>query len=294
MPTNVDHRLAAQLLPDRPEAGHKGTFGHVFVLAGSRGFTGALRLTCEAAGRSGCGLVTAGIPQALADIAAITLLESMSHPLPDTPAQTLAAAAAEPALAFATYKDAVVLGPGLSTHPETGAFVQAFVARCIPPLVVDADGLNLLAHDLAPLQERAPATTILTPHPGEMARLSGIDTEAVQADRASVAREFAAAHGVIVVLKGQGTIIAHPDGATAITTTGNSGLGTGGTGDVLAGLLGGLLAQGINAWDAARLGVWLHGTAGDYAAAQFTARAMLARDVLACIPDAFRALEPTP
>lgn len=290
MKNTITRGYAAHLLPPRPPEGHKGTFGHVFIIAGSRGFTGAMRMTCEAAGRAGSGLVTVGIPHALGDVAAITLLEAMSRLLPDTPQQTIAAAALDPALAFAEDKQAVVLGPGLSTHEETAAFVQGFVPQCAPPLVIDADGLNNLAHDLAPLDKRPDGTTIITPHPGEMARLAGCDTRTVQADREAVARDFAAAHGVVVVLKGFHTVVAHPDGETATNTTGGSGLGTGGTGDVLAGLLGGLLAQGLSPWDAARLGVWVHGYAGDCAAEQYTARAMLARDVLECIPQAFGAL----
>ena len=291
MPHTISRATAAKLLPPRPEDGHKGTFGHVFVIAGSRGFTGALRLTCEAAGRSGCGLVTAGVPRGLGDIAAMTLLESMSRLLPDTPEQAVSGAAVEPALAFAADKSAVVLGPGISTQGDTRIFVHAFVPRCMPPLVLDADALNILAYNLAPLADRAPGTTILTPHPGEMARLADVDTKMVQENRAQIAAEFAAAHGAVVVLKGRATVVAHPDGSTAVNTTGNSGMATGGTGDVLAGLLGGLLAQGMSPWDAARLGVWLHGYAGDSAADQFTSRAMLARDVIACIPQAFGALE---
>lgn len=286
----LSRHAAAHLLPPRPPEGHKGTFGHVFVIAGSRGFTGALRLTCEAAGRAGSGLVTAGVPHALGDIAAVTLLETMSRLLPDTPEQTLAASAAEPALAFAADKDACVLGPGLSTHPETRAFVRAFVPDCQPPLVLDADGLNNIADDVALLKARVPGTTIVTPHPGEMARLAGLDTGAVQADRKGAAVAFARTNNVVVVLKGHQTVLAHPDGTAVLNVTGNSGMGTGGTGDVLAGLLGGLLAQGLPAWDAARLGVWLHGYAGDCAAGQYTGRAMLARDVIECIPQAFGAL----
>lgn len=291
MPNATTRSIAARLLPPRPQDGHKGTFGHAYIIAGSRGFTGAVRLACEAAGRAGCGLVTAGIPASLADMAAVTLLESMSMALPETPDQTISSSAIEPALAFASTKNAAVIGPGMTTHPGTWAFVHGFVAQCGPPLVVDADGLNVIAEDLTPLSDRTPCTTILTPHPGEMARLTRLSTREVQENRESIARQLAAATQSVVVLKGHETVVAHPDGTAAVNTTGNHGMATGGTGDVLAGLLGGLLAQGMPAWDAARLGVWLHGYAGDCAAAQFTARAMLARDVLACIPHAFGALE---
>jgi NAD(P)H-hydrate epimerase len=215
----------------------------------------------------------------------------MYRELPETLDHTISSSAIEPALAFVATKNAAVVGPGISTHPGTWAFVHGFVAQCAPPLVVDADGLNILAEDLAPLGDRASCSTILTPHPGEMARLVRMSVREVQESREVIARQLAAATGAIVVLKGHDTLIAHPDGSVAMNTTGNHGMATGGTGDVLAGLLGGLLAQGMDAWDAARLGVWLHGYAGDCAAAQFTARAMLARDLLACIPHAFGALE---
>lgn len=291
MPDAITRGSAAKLLPPRPQDGHKGTFGHVLVIAGSRGFSGAVKLACEAAGRSGCGLVTAGIPTSLAPMAANTLLEAMYMTLAETPDATIASAAIEPALAFAANKDATVIGPGLSTHPGTWAFVNNFIAQCAPPLVVDADGLNILAEDLGPLSDRAPGTAILTPHPGEMARMARITTEEVQLNRDRIALQLAASTKTIVVLKGHDTIIAHPDGGLAVNTTGNHGMATGGTGDVLAGLIGGLLAQCMTPWDAARLGVWLHGYAGDCAAAQFSARAMLARDLLACIPQAFGALE---
>lgn len=290
MPDTLTKQTVARLLPLRPDDGHKGTFGHVFVIAGSRGFTGAMRLTCEAAGRAGSGLVTVGVPRCLGDVAAITLLEAMSRLLPDTPEATLAAAAVGPALDFAAGKDACVLGPGISAHAETKAFVRGFVPACGAPLVLDADGLNVLSDDLAPLKAREAGTTIVTPHPGEMARLAGLTTEAVQADREAVALDFARAHGVVVVLKGYRTVVAHLDGSLAVNTTGNSGMGTGGTGDVLAGILGGLLAQGLPAWDAARLGVWLHGYAGDCAAAAYTGPALLARDVIAYIPEAYKRL----
>lgn len=284
-------QTAAKLLSPRPDEGHKGTFGHVFLLAGSRRYPGAMRLACEGASRSGAGLVTAGIPQTIIGVAAVTLLESMGLALPDTPSGALGRDAIEPAMDFAHDKDSVVMGPGLGTEEETLDFVLDCVPRITAPLVLDADGLNLVAKNVLCLIPRLTATTIVTPHPGEMARLAGISTKEVQAQRETVAASFAKTHRVIVVLKGFETIVAHPDGRIAVNTTGNSGMGTGGTGDILAGLLGGLLAQGMAPWDAARLGVWLHGCAGDIAAREFTARAMIARDVIASLPQAFGTLE---
>ena len=276
-------------LPERPEQGHKGSFGHLFVLAGSRGVTGAAKLACEAAGRSGVGLVTLGVPRTLGDAMAASLLETMSLPLPATDAESLSFAALEPALQFAADKQAVALGPGLSRHPETTAFVHAFVARCTAPMIVDADGLNALSErpeTLTAIQ----APCILTPHPGEMARLTASTTAEVQRDREASARRLANSSRCVVVLKGHHTLIAGPDERLAVNLTGNNGLAKGGTGDVLAGLLGGLLAQGLPPFDAACLGVYLHGLAGDLAAARFTARGMTAGDVIALLPDAWRTI----
>ena len=279
------------LLPERPAAGHKGTFGHVFIVAGSRGFTGAAKLTCMGAARSGVGLVTAGVPKPVADIVAASLLEPMSFPLPATDAETLSEAALEPALEFAKDKQAVVLGPGLSQHPETRAFVLAFVERCTAPLLVDADGLNCLGADTSVL-ERAAAPRVLTPHPGEMARLADAPTGGIQHDRETAAIQFAREHNCVLVLKGHRTIVAGPSGEAHVNLTGNSGLASGGTGDVLAGLMGGLMAQGMTGLDAACLGVFLHGLAGDIAAAAMTERAMIAGDLLTYLPAAWRELEP--
>ena len=277
-------------LPERPEAGHKGTFGHVFIVAGSRGFTGAAKLSCEAAGRSGAGLVTAGIPAPLRDVMGAALLEVMTLCLPSTEAETLSLAALEPALAFSRDKQAVVLGPGLSIHPETVAFVRAFVAQGAVPLVLDADALNALAKSAGGLVKIG-CPCVLTPHPGEMARLTGSSTAEVQADRTGTARDLAKVLGCTVILKGARTVVADAGGALAVNTTGNHGLAKGGTGDVLAGLLGGLLAQGLQPFDAACLAVFVHGRAGDLAAGRSSARGMLARDVIEAIPAVWRELE---
>ncbi len=277
-------------MPARPEEGHKGTFGHLLVLAGSRGFTGAAKLVCEAAGRSGVGLVTAGIPYPLADILATSLTEAMTLRLPATKEETFAPAAVDPALKFVQDKDAVVLGPGLSRHPGTEAFVHGFVLHCPVPLVIDADGLNALSEQRT-VMSKIPVPCILTPHPGEMARLLDTSSKKVQSDREATVKQLAKTSGCVVALKGHRTLIAGPEGQFAINTTGNNGLGTGGTGDVLAGLLGGLLAQGMSAFEAACLGVYLHGLAGDIAAERFTRRGMIASDVIHAIPDAWHTLE---
>lgn len=287
--------MAASLLPARPPDAHKGTFGHVFVVAGSRGFTGAVKMCCDGALRSGAGLVTAGIPAPLGDAIAAAFYEAMSLLLPATPRETLSRDALAPALQFAEGKDAVVLGPGLSRNPETVAFILEFARRVKAPMLVDADGLNALEGRPEALLEAA-GPRILTPHPGEMARLAGIETADVVANRESTALGFAERYRCCLVLKGRNTLVAAPGsgGAPAVlyvNTTGNSGLASGGTGDVLAGLIGGLMAQGLDPLDAARLGVYVHGLAGDIAAAAKTQRAMIASDVVNALPEAWRLIE---
>lgn len=287
MATVIDAARVRALLPKRPEGGHKGTFGHVFVVAGSRGFTGAAGLAAEAAGRAGAGLVTVGCPAPLAGVMAGTLREAMWRPLPATRAETVRAGALGPALAFAADKDAVVLGPGLGQHRSTRRFVLDFVRACPSSMLVDADGLNLLSTAVEALDEAAGAR-VATPHPGEMARLTGLTVKAVQRARAKTAADFARAHGCVVVLKGAGTVVADAAGAVYENPTGNAGLATGGTGDVLAGVIGGLMAQGLAPVDAAVAGVYLHGLAGDVAAARLGQAAMLAGDVTAALGAAFR------
>ena len=282
--------MARELAPHRPADGHKGTFGHVFVLAGALGFSGAAKLVGEGASRSGTGLVTLGVPASLAPAMAAALLDIMYHPLPATEDGTLAETALGPALAFAQDKDAVVLGPGLTQHADARAFVQGFAAACEQPMLIDADGLNNLGGNTAILAWRSnPA--VLTPHPGEMARLAGTDTRAVQQDRLGIAQGFADTYNSVVVLKGYETVVAAPGGECAVNTTGNAGLAKGGAGDVLAGLIGGLLAQGMAAFAAARLGVFVHGLAGDVAADQYTQRGMTARELLEALPQAWTILE---
>lgn len=288
--STITLEAARALTPHRPADGHKGTFGHVFAIAGALGFSGAAKLVGEGASRSGTGLVTLGVPASLAPAMAAGLLDIMYHPLPATEEGTLAHTALEPALAFARDKDAVVLGPGLTQHADARAFVHGFVAACEQPMVIDADGLNNLTGNTAILGRRS-VPAVLTPHPGEMARLAGVDTRAVQQDRPGVARRFADTYNSVVVLKGYETVVAAPDGECAVNSTGNAGLAKGGAGDVLAGLIGGLLAQGMTPSGAARLGVYVHGLAGDEAAEQHTQRGMTARDVLAALPQAWKILE---
>jgi NAD(P)H-hydrate epimerase len=274
-------------IPRRPPDAHKGVFGHLFVLAGSPGFTGAASLACDGALKSGVGLVTLGIPASLNPIMEVKTTEAMTYPLPETREHTLSPAAVQSALEFARRCSALALGPGMSRNRETESFVHQFLEKADVPAVVDADGLNALAAHLEALHARK-APTILTPHPGEMSRLTGKSTADIQRDRERSAVELAQRWNVFVVLKGRSTIIASPDGEAVVNTTGGSGLARGGTGDVLTGLIGGFLAQRISPWDAAVLGVYLHGLAGDLAAKKHTEWGMIASDIVQTLPEAWK------
>ncbi|HZE20881.1 MAG TPA: NAD(P)H-hydrate dehydratase, partial [Desulfobaccales bacterium] len=272
------------LMPPRPFTSHKGTFGHLVVLAGSEGKTGAATMSSEAALRAGAGLVTLGIAASLNDILEVKLTEAMTLPLPEAAgARALGAAARGPILDFLDEKSTLAIGPGVGTHPETRELVCNLVHDLPQPMVIDADGINNLAADTSCL-EGAAGPRILTPHPGEMARLVGLSVPEVQARRLDLARETAAKFGVILVLKGAQTLVAAPDGRTSLNSTGNPALASGGTGDILTGLIGGFLAQGLAPWDAARLGVYLHGLAADYFVSQRGPRGLIAGDLLQILP----------
>lgn len=278
----------------RERGAHKGRFGHVLAVAGSRGKSGAAILAGTAALRAGAGLVTVATPvPALARVAA-GRAELMTEPLAATPAGTTAGRAVARALALAEERDAVVLGPGLGQSGGTRAFVRAFVAGCPRPLIVDADGLNALAAlptgggFRALLARRAP--TVLTPHPGEAARLLGTTARAVQNERLESARRLAGAAGAVVVLKGYRTIVADARGRAAVNPTGNPGLATAGSGDVLSGIVGALLARGRDAFSAAVAAVYAHGLAADRVAGRRGEEGILAGDVIDALPETIRSL----
>lgn len=287
MHTEINREYVGCLVPDRPVAAHKGVFGHLFVIAGSPGFTGAASLACEGALRSGVGLVTVGVPASLNPIMEVKTTEAMTLPLPETKRHTLSVAAVKPALEFAGRCSALALGPGISREEDTERFVHRFLEKTELPAVVDADGLNALSGNLGVLEART-ATTVLTPHPGEMSRLIDASTADIQRDREGCALAFAKERNVVLVLKGAGTVVASPDGDVAVNTTGGTGLASGGTGDVLTGLIGGLLAQGVSPWNSAVVAVYLHGLAGDLAAEERTERGMVAGDVVRALPAAWK------
>jgi len=280
----LTHDKAFQSLPVRILSAHKGSFGHAGIIAGSVGKTGAAALAARAALCVGAGLVTVATPNSVNDVLEAKLLEVMTLPLPETKARTLALSGLNRIATFIHGRTAVAIGPGLSTHPETVELVQSLMKHLDRPAVLDADALNALTGRVSLLTE-CKTPPILTPHPGEMARLEVDATpQSVNADRIGTARRFARERGVLLVLKGARTVIARPDGLVAICPTGNPGMATAGTGDVLTGMIVGLLAQGIPAWDAACAATFFHGMAGDLAAQRLGQRGMLASDLIAQIP----------
>ncbi|AZK45001.1 NAD(P)H-hydrate dehydratase [Paenibacillus lentus] len=269
---------------DRPRRadGHKGTHGHVLLAAGSLPMSGAALLSAKAALRAGCGLATWALPAALLPHAAGAVPELMTAPIPDDGNGAWSEAAADEVLRLMQARDVLAVGPGLGRFPGEAGFLRALWEGIPRPLVVDADALNILAAagGLAAWQRRA-AATVLTPHPGEMARLAGLSTAEVQRDRLGFARRFAEQHGVTLVLKGARTVVADPDGRVFVNTTGHPGMATGGSGDVLTGIIASWLAQGLNGIQAAALGVYLHGLAGERAAsARWTSGSLLAGDIV--------------
>lgn len=277
-------RVIGALLPRRSVASHKGTYGHAGIIAGSPGKTGAAALAARAALRIGTGLVTLATPTTVSPTLEAKLLEAMTAPMPETDSFTLGIAAYSPLSDFAKAKSAVAIGPGLGTHHETGELVRTLLPNLNQTCVIDADALNLLAgHTSVLLSSKTPH--ILTPHPGEMARLVGhTSPKSVNHDRLGIALRFAQAHQVIVVLKGARSIIASPDGQAAICPTGNPGMATAGMGDALTGVIVGLLAQGLSPWNASRAGVFLHGLAGDIGAEKLGQAGLIAGDLIECIP----------
>lgn len=287
----LEEEDAAVAFPLRAAAAHKGSFGHVLIVGGSPGKTGAAVLAGVGALRSGAGLVTVATPASCLGLVAAGRPEIMTELLPESPGGGLAEDALERALALAEERDAVVLGPGLGAAGGTRTVAREIVRRCPVPLVVDADGLNALSGsgDVPGLLRSRSAPTVLTPHPGEMARLSGRPVAEIQQTRVESARALAEKTGAVVVLKGQATVVAVPDGESAVNPTGNPGMATAGTGDVLAGVIGALLAHGESG-RAATAGVFVHGRAGDLAAGRLGEDALLAGDLAEAIPQAIASL----
>jgi len=275
------------IFPKRNPDCNKGSVGKVLVVGGSVGLTGAPSLTSLAALRSGCGLVTLGIPSSLNSIIETKLTEVISKPLPENSNGTIGLNSESCILEMSESYDVLVLGPGLGKDKEIGQVVKNLVREIKIPVVLDADALNLISSNVLVLKDKK-APFVLTPHPGEMSRLTNIPIEDIQANRIDVAKEFARKYNVILVLKGARTVIADPDGNIFINSTGNSGLATAGTGDVLAGMIAGFIAQGAGILNSTIIGVYLHGLAGDIAKESKTEYGMIASDVLDNIPNAIK------
>ncbi|MBW1741091.1 MAG: NAD(P)H-hydrate dehydratase [Deltaproteobacteria bacterium] len=272
---------------------HKGTTGHLLVVAGSPGKTGAGIMTSRAAMRMGAGLVTLGIPKSLNMAMESQLTEVMTEPLPETPSQTLGLSAYERIMSLLEGKKGLAIGPGLGTAKTTQNLVRKLVQTSPVPVVIDADGLNSLIGDLTYLKNLK-APVIMTPHPGEMARLVGTTPSLVQQERMGVARNFATTHKVYLVLKGARTVVAHPDGTVFINPTGNPGMASGGMGDVLTGIIAGLIVQGLPVHEAVNAGVYLHSSAADLLARNKGPVGFLASDVIEILPEHFKELVEAP
>ncbi len=272
----------------RPAASNKGNFGHVLVVGGSLGKAGAAAMAGMAVLRSGAGLATLAVPKSILPTVAGFHPEVMTEALAETKAGSISLRAMRALEELAQSMTVLAIGPGISRVPETSKLVRALIKKQVLPTVLDADGLNAFAGHTAELSGKGRSLTI-TPHPGEMARLLGSTVAAVQRDRINVARKFARAHQVIVVLKGHRTLVADPSGEIWVNATGNPGMATGGTGDILTGMVAGLMAQNPKrALEAVIAAVHLHGLAGDVAREQMGEHSLVATDLLRALPEAFR------
>lgn len=279
----ITDAMAAKMLGPRHSDSHKGTFGHALLIGGSTGLTGAILLAALAAIRCGAGLVTAALPESLVPIFDSALLEVMSMPLAQT-GQGAIALEALPAIENILGTCSVcAIGPGMSRYNEANAIVRFVLERAGVPVVIDADGLNALQGDVDILKERQ-IPVVLTPHPGEMARLTGKTIEEIQANRIDCAAHYAQEWGTTIVLKGNKTVVAEPTGEIYLNITGNPGMSTAGSGDVLCGIITGLISQGLKPAKAAAIGVYLHGMSGDYAAGIKGQRGLIASDIIEGLP----------
>ncbi len=293
----IDADTVRQSLPRRPPASHKGTFGHIFAVAGSCGKSGAALMTGLAALRSGAGLVTVWLPQSLQKVVVARVPELMSESLPETAEGTADVSGAEKILPRLREADALVVGPGLTTAGPTRLLVHQLVKHSPVPVVPDADGLNAFASHASEIVNESGQPVIITPHPGEMARLLGRTISGVQKNRVDTARSCSLKHGVFTILKGYQTIVASPTGQVLINPTGNPGMATGGSGDILAGMVGCLVGMWNRRFHGVNLraltthlaaAVYLHGLAGDLAAEEKGEDSLIATDLLSHLPEAFK------
>lgn len=282
----TDRLLFNKTVFNRPDDSNKGTLGSLLCICGSYGMAGAAIMAGKAALRCGIGLLKIAVPKSIYPVCATNILESVYYPLEETSNGVISSKNTDFLLEMCEKSSAVVIGCGLSVCDDTKNLVQSVITNCEKPLVIDADALNCICNKPEILKNlKVPA--IITPHPGEMARLLHSTPKTVNSNRENTAIDFAKKFGVVTVLKGAGTIIASPDGEVYINHTGNSGMATGGSGDVLSGIIGSLLAQGASPINAAAAGVFLHGTIGDFAAEKLGKISMLPTDMIDMIPTAY-------
>ncbi len=301
----IDRAQAASLVPERPVHSHKGDYGRVLVVAGSRGKTGAALMAARACLAAGAGMVTIGVPETLADIYMSRVTEEMVLPLPDTGEGIISELACDAILGFLDRQaDALAMGPGLTSGPDIINLTAGLLPAVTVPMVLDADALNSLSGK-TDVFRKVKAPVVLTPHPGEMARLLRSEREeirmpgkeenehkkVIEQDRIKTALSFSAKTGTCLVLKGVPTVIAEPEGKAFINTTGNPGMATAGSGDVLTGMIAGFIGQGLNPLDASVLGTFLHGLSGDMAANRRGMHSLVAGDIIGFLPEAFTALK---
>lgn len=283
----TDRNIVKKAVFDRPDDANKGTLGSLLCICGCFGMAGAAIMAGKAALRCGLGLLKTALPKSIYPIAAGAIFESVFFPLEETPDGKICKSNIDFLLCEAEKSSAVLIGCGLSVCDDTKTLVNSFIENYTKPLVLDADALNCVAEN-PDILKKAKAPIIITPHPGEMARLVKSTPKEVNQNRAEIAADFAKRYGVVTVLKGAGTIIASPDGRVMINRTGNSGMATGGSGDALAGMTGSLSAQGAKPFDAAAAAVYLHGLAGDIAAEKLSRISMLPTDLINEIPQAYK------
>lgn len=293
-PILIDKQLASSLLPKRRQDTHKGDYGRLLLVAGSVGMGGAAQMATKAALRAGAGITVLATPESVATGIAPTMMEAMVVPLPQTSVGSISSDATPLLAQLVGQSKAMVLGCGMGQNRVTVSAVRTLIAGSNIPLVLDADGINAFARDITIIKELS-SPCILTPHAGELSRLLGISIAEVEENRLTIARSVAKNLGVILVLKGHQTLVALPDGRVFQNTTGNAGLAKGGSGDVLAGIIGGLLCQRhLTPESAAILGVYLHGLAGDYCAFRMSQYSMLASDLIEALPFVFKQTESLP
>jgi len=284
--STIERDFVRSLIPQRPAYSHKGRYGHVFVIAGSVGKTGAAMMTSRSALRTGSGLVTIAIPEILKGVFQSKILEEMVLPLPCTE-QTLSMEALPEIMNFINEKaDVVAFGPGVGVNRDVREILKEVILKSQRPIVIDADGITLLG-DIKEVLKNTTSEVILTPHPGELGRLINVSVKDIETNRIEIAQRVAEELGVVLVLKGVPTVVAEPQGKVYLNTTGNPGMATGGSGDVLTGVISSLIGQGVSPFYASVLGVYIHGLSGDIAARKKGFYGLIAGDIIDALPEAF-------